>query len=149
MAGDDVAIWERFIASKVQKLNSGTQNSSTSQANILGTRSFNLSSGSIALNADADMQGLMCDLTIKPASEILTDKSSRELARRSRYVDFVRLALACCRADPDGRAKKVSLAVKSIEVRQNFAREKYVVACGSVSLCIVSTLGMVCCVEMG
>lgn len=126
----EVALWERFIASKAHNFNCGAQQSS-SQASILGTRSFNLSSGSIALNADTEIQALMCDLTVKPAVEILTEKSTRELATRGRYVDFVRLALACCRTDPSGRAKKVALSVKAVEVR-NFRiqdLEAYALVC--------------------
>lgn len=116
---DAETIWQRFIVCKLQpqSLNSGTQSIDNTQSSVLGARSINLSSGSIALHADADTAALMRDLAVRPVAELLSEKASRELASRSRYVDFVRLAFSCCVNDASGRAKKAELAIKSIEVR--------------------------------
>lgn len=115
------ALWERFIASKSTQSQTliNTQNSQSNSGGILGVRSINnLSGGSIALHADADSAALMRDLSTAPVAVLLSEKSSRELANRSRYVDFVRLLLACLANSSllSGREKKAEIAVRCIEV---------------------------------
>lgn len=114
MAGAD-PVWERFVACKLSQAPSFVSQNSENNS-ILGARSVNLTSGSIALNADAGTAGLMRDLAVKPVEEILSGKASQELASRDRYVDFVRLVLSCCVADASGREKKAAVAVKALQV---------------------------------
>lgn len=78
-------VWERFVACKLSQASSFVSQNSENNS-ILGARSVNLNSGSIALNADAGTAGLMRDLAVKPVEEILSGKASQELASRNRYV---------------------------------------------------------------
>lgn len=78
-------VWERFVACKLSQAPSFVSQTSENNS-ILGARSVNLTSGSIALNADAGTAGLMRDLAVKPVEEILSGKASQELASRNRYV---------------------------------------------------------------
>lgn len=113
MASAD-SIWERFVGCKLSQAPSFVSQSSENNS-ILGSRSINLTSGSIALHADARAATLMRDLAVTPATELLSGKASQELASRNRYVDFVRLVLSCCVADASGREKKAAVAVKALE----------------------------------
>lgn len=81
-------VWERFVACKLSQAPSFVSQTSENNS-ILGARSVNLTSGSIALNADAGTAGLMRDLAVKPVEEILSGKASQELASRNRYVRLI------------------------------------------------------------
>lgn len=113
MASDE-SVWERFLRSKWTP---SQQGASQLQSGILDGRSINLSAGSTALSADADTAGMMRELALKSIAELLSEKASRELARRNRYVDYVRTVFNCAVADSSGRKKKAEITVRCIEVR--------------------------------
>lgn len=108
------SIWERFVGCKLPQATSLVSQNSENNS-ILGSRSINLTSGSIALHTDAGAATLIRDLAVKPVTELLSAKASQELASRNRYVDFVRLVLSCCVADASGREKKAAVAVKALQ----------------------------------
>lgn len=112
----DQCIWERFVACKLTQSQSFLNSQNANSGSILGARSNNLTSGSIALRADAYSASLMRDLALKPVAELFSDKASQELANRNRYVDFVRLVLSCL-ASSSGREKKADIAIRSIKVQ--------------------------------
>lgn len=112
---EDEPVWERFLASK---LSPDQQGSSQLQPGVLDGRDMNLTAGSIALRGDGRTAELMSKMTLESAADLLSDKASRELIRRNRYVEYIRLVLRCTVANQSGRAKKTEIAVKCIEVRQ-------------------------------
>lgn len=106
-------IWERFIAHP--------QTFQTSQpSGVLGARSLNLSSSSIGLSPKS--AALMREITVRPVSELLSQAALRELARRSRLVDYIGCLLRNRTKDATTEHGRVqAIAVAGIEVRFNAA----------------------------
>eukprot|EP00752_Nemacystus_decipiens_P005128 g4653.t1 len=108
-------IWERFVACKSLSQPQAFQvsQSSSGGGGILGARSLNLSSSSIALNAAS--AALIRDFTVRPVAELLSEKVLEELANRNRLVDYLRTLLASRTRDTSGHARVQAITVAGIE----------------------------------
>lgn len=131
MTGNE-AVWERFLKSR---FTSDRQRASQLQTGVLDGRSTNLTADSIALHGDEDTAMLMRELAVRSTTELLSEKASRELARRNRYVDYVRAVLSCAAADCSGRGKKMDIALRCIKVSWYF-HSRAVPHVGSLERCI-------------
>lgn len=105
-------IWERFVAQNFQM---SQQSSSLGGGGILGARSLNLSSSSMALTATS--AALMREFTVRPVAELLSEKALQELANRNRLVEYFRACLENRTKDATGHARVRTIAVAGIEVR--------------------------------
>lgn len=113
-------IWERFIS---QPQPFQTSQNSSGGGGILGARSLNLSSSSIALNAGS--AALMREFTVRPVAELLSEKALQELADRNRLVDYLRFCLTNRTRDTTGHARVQAIAVAGIEVSRSRPRENH------------------------
>lgn len=119
-------IWERFVACKSVTQPQTFQNSQQSSGGgggILGARSSNLSSSSIALTADS--AALMREFTVRPVAELLSEKTLQELANRNRLVEYLRACLVNRTRDTTGHARVQAIAVAGIEVSRGVAAARY------------------------
>eukprot|EP00903_Cladosiphon_okamuranus_P008699 g8335.t1 len=89
------------------------QGSSSGGGGILGTRSLNLSSSSIALTSSS--AALMREFTVRPVAQLLSQKALEELAGRNRLVDYLRVCLKNRTRDATGHARVQAIAVAGIE----------------------------------
>lgn len=113
-------IWERFVACKSltqPTFQMSQQGSSSGGGGILGARSLNPSSSSIALNASS--ASLMREFTVRPVAELLSEKALQELASRNRLVDYLRVCLENRTRDATGHARVQAVAVAGIEVSRS------------------------------
>lgn len=117
-------IWERFVACKSLPAQAfQTSQQSSGGGGILGPRSLNLSSSSIALNANS--AALMREFTVRPVAELLSEQALQELANRNRLVDYLRFCLTNRTRDTTGHARVQAIAVAGIEVSRSSHRESH------------------------